>query len=52
MLEDVVEEVGVFEDVEPGEREGVGVGVVVGVDEGVGVCEGPAVNENDGDVRV
>jgi hypothetical protein len=48
----VVEEVGVFEGVEPVEREGVGVGVVVGVAEDVGVTEGPAVNENDDEVRV
>jgi hypothetical protein len=48
----VVEEVGVFEGVEPVEREGVGVGVVVGVAEDVGVCEGPAVSENEDEVRV
>ena len=48
----VPEEVGVFEGVDPVERDGVGVGVVVGVAEGVDVGEGPAVSENEDEVRV
>lgn len=48
----VVEGVAVFEGVEPVEREGVGVGVCVGVAEGVDVCEGPAVSEKEDELRV